>query len=475
MLWTCRVCRSADNRGLHKHCTNCGKPKDERDVERFPEDLSEDNALSGEDVREALAGPDWKCKFCGTLQNSLGRCCAECGCDKETGEKPWRYSGPGHITEDVDTGRKSVTGVAPTVVERRFTKSKAAIDVDPFRAPARTDEPVVTPREPAEPPRPKVPRPAPPEDAPERVFAPNTGGYRDPPAVEAPVEREFVPNTGSYRDPPQVFIPKTPLHRRPGVRRGAAVLAVALFTVLTLWLIFRTKVVDAKVTAVSWQHDVIVDRYQVYRKEGWDSDPGAFEVHDEGRRVHHYDHVKVGSHRESYQESYTCGQTCRTIKGSCTRTPRTCTSNKNGTATCTGGDNVCSPDTESCTPKTCTRTAYRTVDDYEDQPRYRTWYSWKVWEWGYNRTVRAAGSSMETRWPSDAELQPPGLAPGEQERHRRAESYSVTFSDSKDSWTVKPKSEGDFQRFPPGSRFKLKVGIANGVTVLGANGSSDEY
>lgn len=472
MLWTCRVCRSADNRGLHKHCTNCGKPKDERDVERFPDDLSESNALSGEDQRKALAGPDWKCKFCGTLQNSLGRCCAECGCDKETGEKPWQYSGPGKVTEDLDTGRKSTTGVPPTVVERRFAKSKATIDVDLFRAPARTDDPVVTPWEPTDQPKPKA---RPPE--PERIFAESTGGYRDPPAVETapPVEREFVPNTGSYRDPPKIFIPRTPLHRRPGFLRNVGVLAAVVGLALVLWLVFRTKVVDARVTTVSWQHDVIVDRYQVYRREGWDSDPGAFEVHDEGRRVHHYDHVQVGSHRESYQESYTCGQTCTTVKGSCYTTSRTCTSNKNGTATCTGGDRVCSPDTKSCVDKTCTRTAYRTVPDYEDQPRYRTWYSWKVWDWGYNRTVRAAGSSMETRWPADAELQPLGLAPGEQERHRRQELYSVTLSDSKDSWTIKPKSEPDFQRFPPGSRFKLKVGIANGVTVLGLNGSSDEY
>lgn len=430
MLWTCRICQSADNRGLHKHCTNCGKPKDERDEERFPDDLSEANALSGEDRRKALAGPDWKCKFCDSLQNSLGKCCSECGCDRGTGAKLWEALEQA-VTQNVETGRKSP-----------IRKRRARIEVDPSVLSSAS-----TPHQ-SEP---------------------------TPTAFESEA-RDFVPDTGGYRTPPKIFVEKTPLHHRPGVRQAMGVLLAVGLVSLILWLIFRTKVVDAQVTAVSWQHDVIVDRYQVFRKEGWDSDPGAFEVHDEGRRVHHYDHVQVGSHQESYQESYTCGETCTTVKGSCRTTSRSCTSNKNGTATCTGGDRVCDPDTRSCSPKTCTRTARRTVPDYEDQPRYRTWYSWKVWEWGYNRTVRASGSSMETRWPADSELRPAGtLAPGEQERTRRQEFYSITFSDRKDSWTIKPKSESDFQRFPPGSRFKLKVGIANGVTVLGANGSSDEY
>lgn len=450
MLWTCRICKSADNRGLQKHCVTCGKPKDERDVERFPDDLSEDNALSGEAKRKALAGPDWSCKFCGTLQNSLGRCCGECGADRNTGAKDWGYLGETKVVQNVETGERRV-------VPR--PSKKARIDVDPFREP----KPFTGQTLPEE-------APAPAQD-----FVPDTGGYRDPPKVREATPTEFVQDTGGYRTPPKIRYVPAPWRLPSWVPKLTVSFLIAGAVLLVLWLIFRTKVVDARVTAVSWQHDVVIDRYQVYRKEGWDADPGAFEVNDEGRRVHHYDHVQVGSHQESYQESYTCGENCTTIRGTCTTSPRTCTSNKNGTATCTGGDRTCSPDTRSCTPKTCTRTARRTVPDYEDQPRYRTWYSWKVWEWGYNRTVRASGSSMDTRWPADSELQPVSLAPGEQERNRRQESYTVVFSDSKDSWTIRPRSESSFHRFPPGSRFKLKVGIANGVTVLGSNGSSEDY
>ena len=38
----------------------------------------------------------------------------------------------------------------------------------------------------------------------------------------------------------------------------------------------------------------------------------AIDVAPLGLRHHHYDHVHVGSHRESYSESYACGETCST-------------------------------------------------------------------------------------------------------------------------------------------------------------------
>ncbi len=447
--------------------TNCGKPKDDRDEERFPEDLSEGNALSGESRRKALAGPDWKCKFCDTLQNSLGKCCGHCGSDR-SGAKSWKA---GHLSveENVETGKKKV--------RRRATAED--VDWDKVDRSLKSGKPQ----------RPRI-ETRPLFEGGGGTFIHDAGTAEEltqpvqgRPATTPPVE--FVPDTGGYRTPPKVFIQKLPFRMRTAdwvrsrklglIRFGAIVLATAAITLL-LWLLFRTRIVDARVSTVSWDHAVLIDRYQVVPKEGWDTDYGAFDVEDRGLRIHHYDHVRVGSHQERYQETYTCGENCTTVRGSCRTTTRTCTSNKNGTATCSGGDRVCDPDTRSCTPKTCTRDAYRTVDDYEDQPRYRTWHAWKVWEWHYNRTVRASGTSIDDlRWPSDAELTPSQLAQGEVERNRREESYKVVFSNSDDSWTIKPKTESDFRRFPPGSRYKLKVGIANGVTVLGQNGTTEEY
>jgi hypothetical protein len=290
----------------------------------------------------------------------------------------------------------------------------------------------------------------------------------------------FIPNTGSYRDAPQrvparstpppttIDEPLPPLPRyRPSLGVIAAVAGVTLLA-LIFFLVFRTKTLDATVSAVAWSRTVSVDRYQVYGHEGWSPGGGAFDVQDRGSRVHHYDHVLVGHHREPYQESYTCGETCTTVRGTCTTTPRNCTSNKNGSATCTGGDRVCSPDTKSCVPKTCTRTAYRTVDDYEDQPRYQNWYAWKAWEWGHNRDVRVGDSTTSTYWPSEEQIRlSVGLAPGEQERESgRTEHYAVVMLGGGDRYTYEPHSDEEFKRFSVGDTRRIKVGVAHGVEIL---------
>jgi hypothetical protein len=418
MLWTCRICKNADNLGLSKHCTNCGKPKDDRDEEHFPDDLSEAAALTGEKQKKALAGPDWKCKYCQTLQNSLGPCCGECGCDQNTGTIPW--TGPSLIaTED---------GSLPRVV---------AIRVDPpTHSGARGGSG------------------SPFDDQKVQPIYPAAAKSSAPPVnTSNPVEFDV--------EPP---VPTRPFWTQ---RVVLGLIGIPLLLVL-LWLVFRTKVVEAQVTALAWEHRVVVDRYQVDAKDGWDPDPSAFNVQDHGPRIHHYDHVRVGSHQESYQESYSCGQNCTTP--SCYTTSRNCTSNKNGTATCTGGDRICpSP---VCTTKYCNRTAYRTVDDYEDQARYRDWYSWNVWEWALNnRTVKHAGTTLDTSWPSEQELQAP-LAEGEKERTRQEASYKITFTviGDKDTYSIEPSTLDVFKQYPLGSHRRLKVGIASGVVVVPEGG-----
>lgn len=251
-------------------------------------------------------------------------------------------------------------------------------------------------------------------------------------------------------------------------RRWLIGLAIAASLGVALYFVFRTRVVEAQVTSVAWTRTIEVERYQIRQHEGWDPEPGAFETHDLGPRVHHHDHVQVGSHRENYQEFYSCGQTCTTTPGSCYTTPRSCTSNKNGSATCSGGDRVCSSPTQSCVSKTCERTAYRIVPDYEDQPRYQEWYSWRVWAWGHERSVGSSGSTLTVAWPSDEQVRlNAGLSEGEKEREQsREEHYHVFFDSKSDTFEYEPKSVDEFQRFSSGSSFRLKVGVAHGVEVL---------
>ncbi|HYX22475.1 MAG TPA: hypothetical protein VFA98_16645, partial [Thermoanaerobaculia bacterium] len=310
MLWTCRVCGKDKNRGLQRHCRNCGHPKDDKDEEFFPEDLSK--ALSGEDEARAKAGPDWKCRYCASLQSSLNKCCTECGVDPVTGSKPWEGKTK-EITENVETGEK-----------------------------AETTSPQATTSPPVE------------------------VGYRE----NARVDEERWTSNDLWR-----------MRASFGFVRILGALGALLAFILVGWLLFRTKIVDARVYSVHWEHRVLVDRYQVFHRDGFDPEPGAFHVSPLGQRFHHTEHVRVGSHTEHYTARVSCGQTCvdqacYTTPRNCYTTQRNCRSNKNGTATCTGGDRVCTGGDRVCPPPKC-RTKYcdeprtRTVDDYEDQPRTR--------------------------------------------------------------------------------------------------------
>lgn len=399
MLWTCHVCKQEKNRGLQRHCRNCGHPKGDKDEEFFPEDLTK--ALSGEDEARAEAGPDWKCRYCDSLQSSLNKCCTECGVDPVTGSKSWEAKEK-EITENVETGEKTETTGAPTT---------ASIDR---------------------------------------------------------LER-FSEKTDHLDDMP------------PGGRmRAVAPRILGAFAVLFAfvflgWLLFRTRIVDARVASVRWEHRVLVDRYQVFHRDGFDPEPGAFHVASQGQRFHHTDHVRVGSHTEHYNARVSCGQSCvdqpcYTSKRSCYTSKRNCRSNKNGTATCTGGDLICTGGdricpSPKCTTKYCDEPRTRTVDDYEDQPRTREYYAWDTWDWAPNRTVRRAGVGLETNWPSDEDLRAP-LAEGEQERTRRKEEYHVAFAGKGETYDYAPKDEGEFRRFQPGTRWRLKVGVARGVEVM---------
>lgn len=242
--------------------------------------------------------------------------------------------------------------------------------------------------------------------------------------------------------------------RRPVRTWAVAALLVLALAWLLVWL-FTPREVTAKVSAVRWEHSTIVERYAVQSRQGWSPAIGSFDVVPLGMRHHHYDRVHVGSHQESYQDRYACGETCTT---SSSRT--SCRSNSNGTATCTT-----TPGTRSCSTKYCTRTAYRTVQDYKNVSREQMWFGWKVWGWETHRTIPRSGSTLETAWPTEAELRAP-LGAGEQERSRRQASYRVTFSEDDDTHHIRPESLSEFQRYPVGKSVRLKVSPIGSVEVL---------
>lgn len=413
MFWGCVPCK-AKNKGRDKTCASCGAPRTEASPEWMPEDTSPMAAVRDRDLLAKFkAGPDWHCLFCGSSQFTTTRHCKQCG-SSERITKP-----------EVELKKKAAQKKAERTLEAILKMpSKPSQSAKPY---------------------PDL----------------NGGSYRSSPQ-RITVEPVEVPSVDPF---PEDKVPFRSWRPDPRVLVGVG---IALVVGLVLFLVFRTRIVDAKVTAVAWQRTVTVERYQINPHEGWSVPGDAIESHPLGSRVHHYDHVQVGSHQESYQELYTCGQTCTTTPGSCYTTPRSCTSNGNGSASCSGGDLVCSSPIQSCSPKMCSRTQYRTVADYEDQPRYQQWYAWKVWEWTFNRKVGLSGNqTVGISWPPPEQIAlRKGVGPGEDERvNGRKETFKVTLQ-ADETLTYEPKNEAEFVRFAPGSLRRVKVGVAHGVEVL---------
>ncbi|WP_426749728.1 hypothetical protein [Myxococcus sp. Y35] len=234
-----------------------------------------------------------------------------------------------------------------------------------------------------------------------------------------------------------------------------------------------------QVKEVSWEHTVSVERYRLVEDEGFEEDrpEGALQVKAQGKRHHHDEQVRDGYETvyytesvqrgyttETYREKEACGEDCSTTPRKCSEK---CTSNKNGFATCkttcTGGERECT--TRYCSVKK-TRKVPRYVDErrsrkeprYRSVPRAATWYSWKEWRWIHERDVTANGTTLETRWPTDAELRPAkALGKGEKERNARSATYSVIFhGDNQPAVTYTPDTLEEFQRFRPGSTHTLQ-------------------
>lgn len=248
----------------------------------------------------------------------------------------------------------------------------------------------------------------------------------------------------------------------------AIIIATLALLSVGFYFAFRTKIVDARVVDIYWERNVSVERYQLWLNEGWDPGPNAVDIQFDRKKIHHYDHVKIGSHIEKgWSAPYDCH--CKMVKGKCNKTKITCTSNKNGSARCSGGDEVCDPDQKVC--DTCRDPIKKMIDDYRDDPVYKNWYTWKTWNWGYNRNVQTSGNDFEPLWPNEEDLKA-NLQNGEQERFKRMiPIYRVTFMESEGSDThiFNPSSEEEFKKYPKGKVCKLKVNFAAGMEILSCN------
>lgn len=418
MGWYCGTCKKL-NRGRYKECQNCGKPKEREPFVDLPgEGESVEWAVKDPElVKQAKAGSDWECVYCHSHQRRDSGECAQCGArqgasrDQET---KWDDGtvGPGGegLTEQEE-------------IEREITK-----DREDFK----------------------------------REFKWNARVRKRKARIQAkPAPMKPAPK------PAPVVAAKRPRWSSRQKKIGAGILLGLSIIGLILFLLFRTRIVDATVTSTQWTYSVMVERYQIKRDEGFsESRPGdAFDVMPMGMRHHHYKKVQDGTRQESYTVQEACGT--RTIRGSCRTTPVRCTSNNNGFKSCSGGDRVCDPDrTET---KYCSRTKYRTVPKYKDVSVEQMWYAWKVWRWVLNRTVTETGTDLKPFWPSEVKIGlNQNLGPeAKQEREQREAKFLTVFTDEDgDKHEYTPKSLAEYQSLPQGMHKRLKVSIAGSPEIM---------
>lgn len=434
--WQCHKC-DAIMLGREERCSRCRKFKDDKDIELAAVDLGPGQGLTDPELlKKFKGGADWVCYYCGGhSRNSMGDCLT-CG-----------------------GGQAEGTSRADRIENDRGQEIKDAQDAA-VRAYNAKRGYTPTPLEdlPIEPPPP-----------------PLVGGdYRTPPRPESTtkkVVKEAALNarvgwagvTDAYEEGRDDIREALFRSRFPWEKLIIGAALVALIAGLVYLLLPREY--TANVDSVSWVHTVIVDRYSVHQHDGFEPTPGSFDLRDLGRRIHHYDTVLDHYETEHRTRRVSCGQDCKPVE-SCRTTPRSCSNNKNGSITCSGGDRVCTTRTD-CTTRYCNESYTVQEPKYREDPVYRNYYQWNIWEWAEHRRVAETGRTTETFWPTEEKVAlNVGLKTGESERVREQGAYKVTFAVDSERYNYNPELLSEFRRYALGRKYRIKVALGR-VTVLG--------
>lgn len=217
----------------------------------------------------------------------------------------------------------------------------------------------------------------------------------------------------------------------------------ATIIALIIWAIYP-RTIKAKIENISWTYQVQIEKREILHDSGFYPGNGAFNIVQNGTRIHHYNHITAGYHNESYTETYSCGQTCTT-------SPRVCSGTK--IKRCSGG-------TTSCITKHCTRIAYHSVPTYIDVPVLENYYSWDYYQWKNSRVENNYGNDYEPKKP---EL----TLNAQEERATDKISFKVILKDSKGkSFEYIPKDLNEFRMFKVGD-VKIVNDSLTGVSIEG--------
>lgn len=75
--WDCPVCGLKGNLGPDTHCVGCGSPRGKDVAFYLPDDAEE--VTDADKVRQAKAGADWRCDYCGADNKATDTVCKACG------------------------------------------------------------------------------------------------------------------------------------------------------------------------------------------------------------------------------------------------------------------------------------------------------------------------------------------------------------------------------------------------------------
>lgn len=248
-------------------------------------------------------------------------------------------------------------------------------------------------------------------------------------------------------------------------RLGLGITGAVLATIVGIWMYaHRTRTFTAKVTDATWTQTISVQRYQIWARDGWrDTQPtDAFEVVSNGQQVHHYDDVLDGYDTQHYTEQVACGEDCYDEPQRCSES---CSDNGNGFASC---QTECTGGGRRCTTRYCSEARTRQVARYRKEPRYAEAISYKIWDWGFHRSVDATGTGAAgMRWPVEEARVGEGLGPREEERETRSGRYVVTVAYDGTSRLVFEVAADELARFELGSRHELRLKRGEATTVDG--------
>jgi len=399
MHWRCKHCQCV-NPGMSGkereslRCVTCGAEKS-TEPWIMPDSPETAPALTGKLDAMARKGPNWRCAYCKAESRAGHPLCEHCGAPRDP----------------------ALHGAAAAgLAERERMKAQK---LAPEKAPAPVPEPPVTPVEVRE----------------------------APSAPPAPV-RSARPSLDD-----DDFLPMKPQ------RTWLVPCAVALFVVgviaLLAW-IFADHDTTARVATMHWRRQATLMERHDKQGEGWrQSAPGdvyewtACETRQSGTEdCHPHD---CNCHEVSEEcnctggDSYDCN--CRT----------TCSSNGNGSASCSESCDTCR------TPRSCSTCSHTECDTCYDQcPVYAAWCRYRYHEWDAIETRETHGDGPGAVWPELA-------AQGALQRVDREASYLVRYDDTRsdrqwrreepaeryealhvgDVWTVRYDHAGGFRRLAP--------------------------